>query len=1019
MSKQSFMHQKALMLYMDNCYEQFRNPSPAFRSKPFWAWNGKLEEEELLRQVHVLEQMGFGGFFMHSRTGLKTEYLGEEWFRLTRACVREGKKLGLAPWIYDEDRWPSGSAGGIVTQDARFRRKILTLTMETQLEVPDHPLAVFIGRVDGLRLASGWRQWNGAASPQDGEMLMVFRVHTMEPQSMYNGFTDVDRLNLDATERFLDVTHRQYARKCGAEFADIRGVFTDEPHRGIVFSDFSDPGERQNWSLPWTDDLPEVFRSVYGRDLITQLPALFLQPDGQAIVEVKWQYMELLQRLFIERFLQPIQHWAHENGKRTTGHFLHEDSLMAQAVPCGSMMRCYPYLDEPGIDNLTEGNFTPWAVKTLESVARQLGKQWKLSELYGATGWQMSFQDYKYVGDWQTILGINVRCPHLSWYTMGGEAKRDYPGSFLHQATWYQEYGTLETYFARLATVISQGDPVCDTLVLHPVESLWCQIHPGWANGLEAADPAIQKLEKQFTHLFDWLMESQTDFDYGDEGLLAEYAAVESDHNLVYLRVGRMRYRRVIIAGCVNIRDTTLALLQIFQHAGGTLVFIGKPPAYVACQNTRECVTLAKKSVCLKMQKAAVLMYFRQTQMPVRVQDPVAAQDLYLQLRRTDSCLFAILWNKNRSCAYSNVTVEIPDGLYVQLWDCLTGRRYALPAADGCVRLDFAPGQETVLCLTDRQVPLELLRQVNTNVQLQLKENSGFALDEPNILVLDRAELWLNGETIAQETEILELDRILRRKLGLFIRGGEMVQPWARKGPASHYGTVRIRYTIPVEACPEEPVALALEVLPELTISLNGQAIPLEKIERVWVDSCYSVFALPQKLWRLGENTLELTGAYDADTGLEAIFLLGTFGVWFRGEKTTIGMFPKKLKTGSIVNQGLPFYSGKVTYEYQLPRSGPFTLKLPKIGGSCVIASCHGSSQYIPWPWFTPHWEQADAGETLRLQVVLNRRNTFGPLHRFPRKQPYIAPDSFICEDAKRYCLYPMGMLQEPELCYV
>lgn len=1006
------------MSYMDNCYEQFRNPSPDFRSKPFWAWNGKLEEEELLRQVHVLEQMGFGGFFMHSRTGLETEYLSEEWFRLTRACAREGRKLGLAPWIYDEDRWPSGSAGGIVTQDARFRRKILTLTLETQGEASDHPLAVFAGRVDGLHLASGWRQLKGADRPQDGETRMVFRVHTMEPQSVYNGFTDADRLNLDATERFLDVTHRQYARKCGTEFAGIRGVFTDEPHRGMVFSDFSDPGERQNWSLPWTDDLPEAFRSAYGRDLIAQLPALFLQPGGQAMVEVKWQYMELLQRLFIERFLQPIQRWAHENGKRTTGHFLHEDSLMAQAVPCGSMMRCYPYLDEPGVDNLTEGNFTPWAVKALESVARQLGKQWKLSELYGATGWQMSFQDYKYVGDWQTLLGINVRCPHLSWYTMGGEAKRDYPGSFLHQATWYQKHETLETYFARLATAIFQGEPVCDTLVLHPVESLWCQIHPGWANGLEATDPAIQKLETQFTHLFDWLMKSQTDFDYGDEGLLAEYAAVESNAGGVCLRVGRMRYRRVIVAGCVNIRDTTLALLQAYQHAGGTLVFIGKPPAYVACQNAKECVALAKKSVCLKMQKAAVLAYFRQIHTPVRVPDPVAAQDLYLQLRRTDSCLFAVLWNKNRSRAYSDVAVEIPDGLCVQLWDCLTGWRYALPAADGCVRLNFAPGQEAVLCLTDRQEPLEPLRQAKTDAPLQLKEISGFALDEPNVLVLDRAELWLNGEAVAQETEILELDRILRRKLGLAVRGGEMVQPWARKEMAAHCGSVRLRYTIPVETCPEEPVVLALEAMPELTITLNGQTVLLEKTDRFWVDSCYGVYALPQRLWQLGENTLELTETYDADSGLEAMFLLGTFGVWFRKGNPTIGMLPKKLKTGNVVHQGLPFYSGKVTHEYPLPRSGPFTLKLPKIGGSCAIASCHGSTQCIPWPWSTSRWERVDAGESLRVQVVLNRRNTFGPLHRFPRKQPYIAPDSFTCEDAKRYCLYPMGMLQEPELCY-
>lgn len=1003
---------------MDNCYEQFQNPDPAYRSKPFWAWNGKLEKEELLRQIHVLQQMGFGGFFMHSRTGLETEYLGEEWFRLTRACAGEGKKLGLAPWIYDEDRWPSGSAGGIVTQDVRFRRKILTLTLETQVEASGCLLAVFAGRVDGLRLASGWRQLKGTASLQDGETLMVFRVHTMEPQSVYNGFADADRLNLDATERFLDVTHRQYAGKCGAEFADIQGVFTDEPHRGMVFSDFSDPGERQNWSLPWTDDLPEVFQSVYGSDLIAQLPALFLQPDGQAVADVKWQYMELLQRLFIERFLQPIQRWAHKNGKRTTGHFLHEDSLMAQAVPCGSMMRCYPFLDEPGIDNLTEGNFTPWAVKALESVARQLGKQWKLSELYGATGWQMSFQDYKYVGDWQTILGINIRCPHLSWYTMGGEAKRDYPGSFLHQATWYQEHDTLETYFARLATVISQGEPVCDTLVLHPVESLWCQIHPGWANGLEVSDPAIQKLEKKFKHLFDWLMESQTDFDYGDEGLLAEYAAVEQDDTGAYLRVGRMRYHRVIVSGCLNIRDTTLSLLQKFQNTGGTLIFIGKSPAYVACQKTKACATLAQNGVHLPMRKASVMAYFTQTQTPVRILDFVAARDFYVQLRKADSCLLAVLWNKSRSQTYTGVAVKVPAGSCVQLWDCLTGQRYALPISDGCVHLDFAPGQEAVLSLSYRQEAVEPLPQTKTGTPVKLKEISRFSLDETNVFVLDSADLWINNELLASQTEILELDRILRGKLGLAVRGGEMVQPWARKKQAAYCGRIRLRYTVSVESSPEKPIALALETLPDLTVALNGQEVQLEKTEQLWVDNCYLVYTLPRNAWHRGENTLELMADYYEDSGLEAMYLLGMFGVWFRKGTPTIGMLPKKLKTGNLVYQGLPFYSGKVTYEYAMPRSGPFALKLPKIGGSCAVASCHGSTQCIPWLWHTPRWEQADAGEILRVQVVLNRRNTFGPLRRFPRKQPYIAPDCFTCEDAQRYCLYPMGMLQEPELYY-
>lgn len=39
-----------------------------YRGIPFWSWNGILEKEEIIRLVHVLKEMGFGGFFMHSRT---------------------------------------------------------------------------------------------------------------------------------------------------------------------------------------------------------------------------------------------------------------------------------------------------------------------------------------------------------------------------------------------------------------------------------------------------------------------------------------------------------------------------------------------------------------------------------------------------------------------------------------------------------------------------------------------------------------------------------------------------------------------------------------------------------------------------------------------------------------------------------------------------------------------------------------------------------------------------------------
>ena len=106
---------------------EFKNPGAAYRGKPFWSWNGELEKDELIRQVKVMKEMGLGGYFMHSRAGLITEYLGDEWFDLINAVADAGEEEGLESWLYDEDRWPSGSAGGKVTEDPQYSMKSIVL----------------------------------------------------------------------------------------------------------------------------------------------------------------------------------------------------------------------------------------------------------------------------------------------------------------------------------------------------------------------------------------------------------------------------------------------------------------------------------------------------------------------------------------------------------------------------------------------------------------------------------------------------------------------------------------------------------------------------------------------------------------------------------------------------------------------------------------------------------------------------------------------------------------------------
>ena len=71
---------------------------------PFWAWNNKLNKEQLLRQVDVFAEMGLGGFHMHSRTGLDTEYMGDKFMDMISACVEAAEKKGLYACLYDEDR---------------------------------------------------------------------------------------------------------------------------------------------------------------------------------------------------------------------------------------------------------------------------------------------------------------------------------------------------------------------------------------------------------------------------------------------------------------------------------------------------------------------------------------------------------------------------------------------------------------------------------------------------------------------------------------------------------------------------------------------------------------------------------------------------------------------------------------------------------------------------------------------------------------------------------------------------
>ena len=93
---------------------EFKTPSAEYTTAPFFVWNYKITKEEIDKYMTDFKNSGSSQVFVHPRPGLITEYLSDEWFDLYKYTIEKGKELGMLVWIYDENSYPSGFAGGNV-----------------------------------------------------------------------------------------------------------------------------------------------------------------------------------------------------------------------------------------------------------------------------------------------------------------------------------------------------------------------------------------------------------------------------------------------------------------------------------------------------------------------------------------------------------------------------------------------------------------------------------------------------------------------------------------------------------------------------------------------------------------------------------------------------------------------------------------------------------------------------------------------------------------------------------------
>lgn len=963
------MNNKALM-------EQFRSPSPEHRGMLFWAWNGDLDQKELELQAEDFKRKGFGGFFMHSREGLETEYLSDKWLELVNALAQKGEDIGLIPWIYDEDKWPSGMAGGQVTgKYPQFAATAITLGVG----VHDGDF-LYKADIEDATLHALYPITSSMGVP------ITIRVEQSSAHDWYNGNPPADNLNPDSVNSFLNITHEAYRQAFGGTIeGKVAGFFTDEPNFADFFSFFT---KGRPW-LPWTPGFEAVFMARRGYDIIPQLLYLFFEGSSSSII--RHDYWRTLTEHFSESYFKQIYDWCENYGVKSSGHLLFENGLGYQARVCGAVMPHMRYLHVPGMDLLGEQTEEYVTVKQASSVANQFGRT-TVSETNGCTGWAFSFEGQKWLWDWQSVLGIHSRCEHLAPYSIKGLRKRDYPPFFNYQSDWWRHAAVLEEYCARLSLLTSAGTVHRPILVIHPQSSVWteCGSHPdenlgnfdaniGWT------DPHILGLNEKYAdfNMFSRaLSQAQCDYDYGDEIILSEYGSTHEGK----LRVNYSEYELVIVPKVRSLFDSTLKLLREFVDGGGRVIWVDALPALLEGQISERCSQLFGDAEIVPGYSEAITIAKAFRKVNFTDIETMQCAALLVALREVEGGHLVTVVNNKSSAVTCLARFDLPGQVY-QL-DLLTGEQSPIARdKNRCFYTSFA-AKDSCAYWIDGTVE-ETYEEVRPPYHDPHESKPVIACLEPyaafnrtmaNTLVLDTCRYKIGTDSPWSETmQVWQAQKQVREQAGfmqIYGNGMPMRYTWIREQKQVVHLFMRFEFT--VDTMPSSPLSIAIEESEHMRVFCNGKPCTergeylLDKaIQQIKLDGVHE-----------GLNSLEFEITYTHDMELEDIYLCGDFGV---DMKRHIVSEPLTLHLGDWCLQGYPNYAGSMIYQFRFnsDREQGY-LCLGNFSAMTIVIKVNGGEvRYIPWQAADGIPLQLNQGENqLEIEVVGSNRNLFGPLHQ-------------------------------------
>jgi len=951
----------------------FADPPVEYSSCPLWVWNDMLTEQQIISTLHDLAAQEIKQAFIHPRPGLMTPYLSDDWFRLWKVALKEAERLDMNLWIYDENSYPSGFAGGFVPQAMPDSRGKGLQVREQKLppQLSDDIVAVY--QINNDRCENVTEKIRSGEKLPDSQYLVASVTHA-DNAPWYGGKYYVDLLHPGVTEKFLEVTMDPYHRQLGSHFGKrLPGVFTDEPHLA------------PNWDNHWTDDLPELFEKRWGYSLNEHLPSLF-KPVGDW-KRLRHNYFQLLLELFIERWAKPYYDYCEREGLEFTGHYWEHEWPNCKTVPDNMAMAAFQ--QTPGIDILMNqyredthaqfGNIR--SVKELSSVANQLNRKRTLCEAYGAGGWDLRFEDIKRIGDWLYVLGVNMLNEHLSYVTIRGARKRDHPQSFSYHEPWWQQYHLMVRYFTRLSAVLSQGRQINNILLIEPTTTVW----------MYQPDPQhkenLNKIGEEFQKMVVALAKAQIEYDLGSEDIIARHASVHRDS----LKVGHRQYETIILPPLTeNLNAKTMALIESYTKNGGKVFCCGPPPTLVDGRPSTRGSDVSQNSSWNQIEPAELpATLLNQSKGDFAIHHNTNDNDLLFHHRRQlqdGQILFLVNTSIDSPCIGE---IESKTRA-VEHWDLQTGdiSPYPFTISPNGIKTNFElpPCGSLLLFLSDRHaepIPPESkeISQIASSGPLHIKRIA------PNVLTLDYVDVTAKNKT-------KEKSYFYHASQFVFEQNGMEHNPWdnavqfrdelitTKFPPDSGFEAA---YQFKIEDTVPKPLYIVIERPDLYTITCNGKSLQPD-VSSWWLDKAFGKLDITSTA-KIGDNVVTITAApMTIYHELESAYLLGSFNL--KNAESGFVVTPQApLNLGPWNKQGSPFYAAGASYtqDFDLKQlSGRYYVKLTDWYGSVakVIVNGKTAGHIYHQPWQCDITESLNEGlNTIEVVVIGTLKNTLGPHH--------------------------------------